>query len=296
MTQQNINTINVQIEAFPALPAIVTQVLSITSDPESSANNLMEAILPDQSMCAAILKVANSAFYGLPREISTIEQAVVILGQEEIKNIVLGKAIFASFPKVKKEHRNQIGLFWEHAYTCALAARVMAPQFNLTASELFIAGLIHDIGKIAMLMAFPNNYPLLHDLNNPSYSSGIDKETSDYGISHDQVGLKLAEQWFLPEQLIMAIGYHHNPQEAPSHNKFPLIVQAADSLSLVYDSLEISAGQDVEKIFNDFLPETVEIWQKCECTWPKDNIGSWFEKLRQHREEEQSIFEMFSTA
>lgn len=296
MTQQYINKINAQVEAFPALPAIVTQVLSITSDPESSANNLMEAILPDQSMCAAILKVANSAFYGLPREIGTIEQAVVILGHEEIKNIVLGKAIFASFPKVKKEHRNQIGLFWEHAYTCGLAARVMAPHFNLVASELFIAGLLHDIGKIAMLMAFPNNYPILHDLTSPSHFSGIEKENSDYGTSHDIVGRQLADRWLLPEQLTMAIGYHHFPEDAPSHNKFPLIIQAADSLSLVYDSLEISAGQDVEKIFSDFLPETAELWQRCDLVWPVDNLGTWFEKLRQIREQEQSIFEMFATA
>lgn len=294
MIQQNISKINAQIDAFPALPSIVTQVLSITSDPESSADHLMKAILPDQSMCAAILKVANSAFYGLPREISTIEQAIVVLGQEEIKNIVLGKAIFASFPKMKKEHRNQIGLFWEHAYTCALAARVMAPQFNLTASELFIAGLIHDIGKIAMLVAFPNNYPLLHDLTIPSYASGIEKEKSDYGISHDTVGKQLAERWLLPDQLVMAIGYHHNPQDAPSHRQFPLIIQAADSLSLLYDSLDITVSQDVEKIFSDFLPETKEVWQKCELTWNNDYVGNWFEKLKYHREEEQSIFDMFS--
>ncbi len=294
MTHQILHRVSAQIDAFPALPSIVSKVLAITADPESSANNLMEAILPDQSMCAAILKVANSAFYGLPREISTIEKAIVVLGQEEIRNIIIGKAIFSSFPKMKEEHRAQIALFWEHAFTCGLAAKIMAPQFGLSSSELFIAGLIHDIGKLAMLMTFPDSYPLLHDLSTQYCSPGTAEEKADFSISHDMVGLQLADRWLLPRQLVMAIGFHHNPQAAPCFRHYPLLIQAADSLALLYDNLDISAGRDVVEIFRNFLPETEEVWQNCDLTWHSDDVGVWFEKLQQLHEEEHSVFEVFS--
>lgn len=293
--ENNINKIATQVDSFPALPSIVTQVLSITADPESSANDLMEAILPDQTMCAAILKVANSAFYGLPREIGTIEKAVVVLGQEEVKNIVIGKAIFASFPKMKQEYRAQIGLFWEHAFTCGLASRIIATQFNMPASEFFIAGLIHDIGKIAMLLAFPNNYDLLHQFSRSPRTFDTDDEKSNFSVSHDRVGHQLAKRWLLPEKLVMAIGFHHSPQDAPHNMRYPLIVQAANMLALLYDSSDISTASDVAKIFTDCLPEIENIWDTCELTWKSENVGLWFEKLRQLREEEQSIFQMFSS-
>ena len=82
-----------QIDSFPALPATVNRVIEITGNPESSANDLMQAILPDQSMCIAILKLANSAFFGRPRKVASIEEAIVVLGFQEIRNIILTQAV-----------------------------------------------------------------------------------------------------------------------------------------------------------------------------------------------------------
>jgi HD-like signal output (HDOD) protein len=100
-----------QIDSLPALPAIVTKVLAITANPESSTDDLIRAILPDQSMCTAILKIANSALFGLPKRVSSMERAMVVLGQEEVKNIVIGKALFTAFPRMGKENRERLGLF-----------------------------------------------------------------------------------------------------------------------------------------------------------------------------------------
>ena len=222
MTHPYLTAINSQINSLPALPAIVTKVMAITANPESSANDLMQAILPDQTMCSTILKVANSAFFGIPRGVSTIERAVVVLGYAEIRNIVIGKAIFSSFPKLSQENKNTISLFWEHAFTCGLAAKIIGDHLHLPPSELFVAGLIHDIGKLVMLMAFPTDYPILQELSNPCNLDNSTEEQSKFAISHDKVGLQLAEKWLLPEQLCMAIGFHHSPQKAPSFKKYPL--------------------------------------------------------------------------
>lgn len=295
MTNRHLNAISNQINSLPALPAIVSKVMAITANPESSANDLMRAILPDQTMCSTILKVANSAFFGIPREVSTMERAVVVLGQEEIKNIVIGKAIFSSFPTLSRDNRNTVSLFWEHAFTCGLAAKIMGEHLHLPPSELFIAGLIHDIGKLAMFMAFPLEYPVLREISNPCNADDTTEELTHFGISHDRVGQQLAERWLLPEQLVMAIGYHHSPEEAPTRKEFPLIVQVADILSLMYCHSDCMESCDIEKIFVDFLPETSMMWEENKLCWEKDNFGKWFDLLKQHRENDQAILSAFSS-
>ena len=294
MTHPFLAAIDKQIHSLPALPAIVSQVIAVTADPESSAKDLMQVILPDQTMCSTILKVANSAFFGIPRGVSTIDRAVVVLGHEEIKNIVIGKAIFSAFPKLTPESQVAISLFWEHAFTCGLIAKIIGEQLRLPASEMFIAGLIHDIGKLAMLMAFPSEYPILRDISNPCNTHDSSAEQAQFAVSHDQVGLQLAKRWLLPEQLAMAIGYHHCPQDAPSHKKYALIVQMADILSLMYCHSEGMERGDVEKIFVDFLPDTSILWIENGLPWKTENFGLWYEMLQQQREKDQEILAAFS--
>ena len=294
MTHPYLAAIDKQIHSLPALPAIVAQVIAVTANPESSAKDLMQVILPDQTMCGTILKVANSAFFGIPRGVSTIERAVVVLGHEEIKNIVIGKAIFSAFPKLNAANKNTISLFWEHAFTCGLIAKIIGEQLRLPASEMFIAGLIHDIGKLAMLMAFPSEYPILRDISNPCNTHDSSAEQAQFAVSHDQVGLQIARRWLLPEQLVMAIGYHHCPQDAPSQKKHPLIVQMADILSLMYCQSDEMERCDVEKIFVDFMPETAALWTENSLVWKTENFGLWYEMLQQQREKDQDILGAFS--
>lgn len=296
MTDHYLNTINARIESFPALPAIVSKVMAVTANPESSINELVNVILPDQSMCATILKVANSAFFGIPREVSSIERAIVVLGQEEIKNIIIGKAIFASFPKMTREANHSIGLFWEHTFTCGLAAKIIGEHLQLSPSELFIAGLIHDIGKLAMFITFPDHYPLLQKIASHPLFDTLSLERKNYSISHEQVGLHLAEKWLLPEQLVAAIGYHHAPQDAGNFSKYPHIIHVADILSLMYGSPEPLRAEDISKMFADFLPETGKLWRKAGLDWHDDNLGIWFEGLKRSRQSDQAILSIFTSS
>ncbi len=296
MTDHYLHSINSRIESFPALPAIVTKIMTVTANPESSANDLIQVILPDQAMCATILKVANSAFFGIPREVSTLERAVVVLGYEEIRNIIIGKAIFASFPKMTRETRHTVGLFWEHTFTCGLAAKIIGEHLHLSPSELFIAGLIHDIGKLAMYLTFPEQYPILQELANHPLFDKIAEERKNFAISHDQVGLQLAKKWLLPDQLVAAIGYHHAPQEAAAYRQYPLIIQVADILSLMYCSPEMLRAEDVSKMFADFLPETGNLWLEIGLDWNDDNLGLWFEGLKRSRQSDQAILSIFASA
>ena len=289
MSKPSIQVIYEQIDSLPPLPATVTRVLTTTSDPESSARDLMQVILPDQTMCGTILKIANSAALGIPKEVKTIERALMVLGFDEIKNIIIGKAIFASFPKLSKDSIQGVGVFWEHAYTCGLMSRIIGEHYRLSPSELFICGLIHDIGKLVMLMAFPTSYPILEEHSLSSHFLAMGSEMEQYGTRHDDVGLELAKRWSLPEQLACAIGYHHKPDAAPAFKEFPMIVQVADILSLMYCCSEITEAKDVENIFDDFLPGTRDLWSKNGLSLQPELLGLWFETLQTTREKDQEL-------
>ena len=294
MIHPNLTVIQTKVDSLPALPSVVNKVMAITADPDCSANDLMRAILPDQSMCAAILKVANSALYGMPRQISTIERAVVLLGHDEIRNIVIGKAIFSAFPRFTKEYRLTVDLFWEHAFTCGLAAKIIGQHIGLSQGETFIAGLIHDIGKLAMLLALPNEYPVLRELSAPAEYGMTCDEESAFGISHDAIGMQLALKWLLPEQLVMAIGFHHEPRKAPAQSLLPLLVQIADIFALLYSNPEMLKAEDIERIFDDFFTDTADLWRESKLDWNPRKLGIWFETLRDVRANDQSILDIFS--
>lgn len=292
MTETKLTAIIRQVDNFPALPATVNKVMTLTGDPESTAQDLMRAILPDQSMCATILKIANSAFFGIPRQVATMEKAVVVLGFNEIRNIVLGKAVFTSFQKLQKQNKESTDLFWEHSFTCGLAAKIIAEHLHYPASELFIAGLIHDIGKLAMLMTFPQDYMLLFELAEPHRFRTVSHEYDQYSTSHDEIGMRILKRWLFPEKLLMATGFHHHPEHAPSDKMFPIIVQLADMLSLMHCSPDRPKSADVVTIFENFIPENKELWQANGLPWQPEQLGEWYLLLQEQRKRDQAILDI----
>lgn len=282
MPQSPINSILQQIDSFPALPATVNRVMAITANPESTANELMRAILPDQALSMAILKLANSAFFGRPREVCSIEEAIVVLGFQEIRTIILTQAIFNSFQKFRNINKQEIDALWGHSLTCGLAAKIIATHTNgYSPSQLFIAGLIHDMGKIAMLMALPHSYcPRKQDFSERLLHSLFPDEEEKFGISHDEVGMRLVNRWLFPEPLCVAIGYHHRSDTAPGDVAFSLIVQMADMLSHSIHSQEVIDGQNFLRLINDFSPQSIQLWGRYNFNWQQHDIDNWLTELR----------------
>lgn len=282
MPQSHLTDILHQINTFPALPLTVTRVLDITSRPESSASDLMEAVLPDQSMCAAILKIANSAFFGRPRQVCSIEEAVVVLGFAEIRHIILTQAIFNSFHQLKGATIQEIEELWQHSLTCAITARIIAAgTSDYKPNELFIAGLIHDIGKLPMIMALPGIYS--PEMNHPGqiHSALFPDEIEKFGISHEQSGLRLLNRWLFPEPLCVAVGYHHSSQNAPTDIAFPLIVQMANILShVIHPNSEKPDGNEILQMIHDFIPEVLPLWRRFDFSWTAVDIDNWLSQLQ----------------
>jgi putative nucleotidyltransferase with HDIG domain len=284
-----------QIDSLPSLPATVSRVLAVTSDPESCGDDLVNAILPDQAMCAAILKVANSAFFGIPREVATMDKAVNVLGFNEVHNIVLGKAVFNSFQKIPPSSKHTVDTFWQHSFYCGLAAKVIAEDLNYPPSELFIAGLIHDIGKLAIFLTRPDEYlNILSQECLGSYVNSHEKEQEQLGLNHSVIGLHLLTRWMFPVQLLTMIGHHHHPEKCDNHKVHTTIIQLSDLLSILVADEE-NQPTDIYPQFTNLLPHGKTLWEQLNLTIDEEKLQQWRQDLLNSIEKDSAILNIFTS-
>jgi len=295
MTTNLSRTILNQIDAFPALPATVSKVMAVTGNPESSAQDLMQAVLPDQAMCMTILKIANSAFFGLPRQVSTIDKAVMVLGFNEIRNIVLGKAVFNSFREVYRNNRELINSFWEHSFLTGLAAKIISEDIKRSPSEAFIAGLIHDIGKLVMLISLDGEYAAMLESSSASSTGSYQQEQELLSIGHDEVGYRLLKRWLFPKSLLETTGYHHNPIESPDEPLLAGVIQAADLLAHLYSSETEGNTADLTSIFDSNIADVKTVFNDYNLGWNNDLFRRWQQELVISSERDRAILTIITT-
>lgn len=284
-----------QVDSLPSLPATVSKVLAVTADPESSVEDLVNVILPDQAMCATILKLANSAFFGMPREVATMDKAVAVLGFNEVLNIVLGKAVFNSFRKINMSNKDAIDAFWTHSFTCGLAAKILATDFKCSPSELFIAGLIHDIGKLALFVARPDDYQQVLELSGTDLLSCKQLELERIGIDHEEVGSYLLTRWMFPTSLLHSVGFHHHPEKCPEFNLYALIVQLGDILSHLSPDHDRTKKSLLLPQVRKILPDCDKLWQKCFIKINEEQLQEWMEALHLSYEKDSAILNIFTS-
>ena len=246
-------------------------------------------------MCAAILKIANSAFFGIPREVATMDKAVNVLGFNEVHNIVLGKAVFNSFRKIPVSGKNIVDAFWQHSFYCGLAAKVIAENIKCPASELFIAGLIHDIGKLAVFMTRPEEYLQIQDQKNArDYLSASRIEQKQLGITHCEIGFQLLTRWMFPEQLIEVVAFHHHPEKCTNSVLYTTIIQISDLLSILVVNEE---EQDAELYpqFTTLLPGGKILWQEQKLSINEEKLQEWRLALLASIEKDSAILNIFTS-
>ncbi len=220
-----------QVNEFPPLPAVVNRILQVTADPESSIDKLARIVEAEVGLSASIIKLANSPFFGLSREVSSIPHALAVLGMEEVRNMVLAKAMFNTFSDFR-DKGERVNSLWTHSFYTALAAKTIGEKMGRDDSGLFVAGLIHDIGKMVIFLAFSAE-SLLKIYGETEKLDDTNQEISFLGLNHEDLGRLLVKSWLFPESLQMAVGYHHSPESAPSHQTYPLVVRLADTLALL---------------------------------------------------------------
>ena len=218
------------ISSIPTLPTVIERLTRLLQNPKTSAEEVGKAITTDQALASKVLKLVNSAFYGFPGRISTITHAIVILGFSTVKNVVLTASIFDAF-RNKGEDMTGFDLedFWLHSIACGAASSSIAKQIGgCEKEECFIAGLIHDLGKLILCQYLPKEFSLAlrHCADNQQLLYESEKKLFD--STHAQIGGYLTERWNLPPNLQNPVKYHHQPSSTHEHYLITAIVHCAD--------------------------------------------------------------------
>jgi HD-like signal output (HDOD) protein len=196
---------------LPTLPPILLRVLETVSDPNSSALDLARIILPDQSLSAAVLRLVNSAAYGFRRRITSVPEAIALVGFAEVRNLSMAATAVRRFGSLPG-HAGAVQL-WRHALASALAADQLqgVSPFRKTSFCAFSAGLLHDIGKLPLGMLYPEAYSDAVAAASAENAPLYEVEPRFLHMDHAAAGGILAEEWNLPAELVVAIRGHHAP-------------------------------------------------------------------------------------
>jgi HD-like signal output (HDOD) protein len=209
----------------------------VINEPDTSVGDVASILSEDPAMSVNILKLTNSAFYGLQREVDSVKHAVMIIGLEAVKNLVLSASVLNMF-RADQSNKEFHEIFWRHSLSTALASRTIARRFQsgkvFNPDPAFSSGLLHDIGKIIVCCFMPGEHKAIQQSmkTNPSLNN-IDAEQTLLGFTHAQIGRELAIHWKLPVRLADAIGFHHNPLEPNDSEDIAFLISLADYVAHV---------------------------------------------------------------
>ena len=223
LIQKNINLLS--------LPQTAIRINSMVSDPNSTASDIGDIISQDPALTARLLRVVNSAFYAFPSQIDTISMAITVLGTRQLRDLVMTTSVINRFRDIPA---NVVDMenFWCHSLTTAIAAKNFANHMKISNSDrLFVAGLLHDIGKLVMYITLPDPSRQVVEIAGEPQIDSDHVEEAIFGFNHAELGAELLRQWKLPESLIEPVAYHHIPTSAKVYQQETAIVHLANVIA-----------------------------------------------------------------
>ncbi len=232
--KQVVDTALAKIGDLATLPEVTIKIIEIVEDAKSTARDLHDVIKNDPALSVKVLKVVNSAFYGLPGQVASVDRAIILLGLSAIKNIAIAASIARLFKGKRISEEFSASDLWRHSVAVAVAARSLAkcsPHPGMT-DEIFVAGLIHDIGTLVERQTYPDEFA---DVINKCHGSDInflECERELIGADHQAFGVGLTTKWKFPRHLRAAVGFHHNPESLSVElRNMATLIQVADIMS-----------------------------------------------------------------
>ncbi len=202
---------------LPAMPNVIASVLEATERENVNTNEIERLISADQAIITKLLKVVNSAYFGLPRQIGSIGQAITILGLHQVRNLVLSigvlNALTSPSPRIVAVQRR----FWQSSFASAAAARIIAQKKGLSAADqemVYVGGLLHDIGRLFLFTLFNLPYQDVLRESNRKAEPLVEVEQRVLGTTHAELGGMLAEKWNFPTPLVELIENHECAEES----------------------------------------------------------------------------------
>lgn len=254
------------VKAVPPFPKVAQRVLAMLDDPSVKAAQLAEVIQYDAAITANILKICNAAIFGLPRKVSSLEEALVVIGTKELKDIVITSSSAKFYKgKVGAGYELEQGDLWRHSVAAAIVAKHLSPYVKGTnASAAFTTGLLHDIGKRFLSSFVSDDFPRIINKVDEQQCSFVEAEKELLGATHAEIGAMILENWEFDKEMVAAVREHH---DADALRKGPLSALIALSNAVVV-SIGIGGGADglATKIQGDGLKKygiTSQIIESC---------------------------------
>lgn len=223
------------IRNLPPIPNVIIRLSQLLDDPMTPTHVIGKIISQDQALTTKILTVANSPLYGLPRKVPSIDFAILVLGFEQIRQIVIALSLIDTFKNENSKYWNR-KTFWVHSFLTALMAKAIANDTGYPKTgEAFTAGLLHDLGISVIQKYFNKEFILINDLVTNESMSFHDAELKVLELTHEEIGKILCDKWNLPLALGESILCHQNPTEAKEYKELASIIHLADYATQVLD-------------------------------------------------------------
>lgn len=235
-----------RIRNLPSVPSLMLEVTRLLDNPKTSATELGKIISQDQAMVAKVLMVANSPLYGIPRKVSTVEFAIVILGFNHIKNIVVALSVMDAFHNGADSNWNR-KKFWSHSLATGVLSKRIASDLGYSKTgEAFTSGLLHDLGISAIQRYFKKEFNEILKIVETEKVRFDVAEKLVLGLTHAEIGQYLIKNWNLPDALGDAVRYHHAPSEAEDSKTLPSIIHLADYMTQKYQQGDFDWDENME--------------------------------------------------
>ncbi len=233
------------VHTLASLPDVLIRINVLIDDPATQIDDLARAILCDPALSARLLRLVNSAYYGLPNRVESIASAINLIGQRVLLDLVFASSAVNLFEGLSPTQVN-MDQFWLHSIVCGTTARLLARRKRLTNGErLFIAGLLHGIGKLVFYSQCPDQYRKALDLVERGECDPVAAEQRIFGFTYAELSAELFKAWRLPDYLRVAVAYHLRPDHAPDYRMEAMIVHVAAQIASVFlqtDTAKLSTG------------------------------------------------------
>ena len=239
-------------------PEIFMRISEVLDNPTTTAADIAEIIEQDPSLTTRMLKVVNSAFYGFPASVQTISKAITILGDREIRLLVMATSVvdkFSSFPNTIISMKE----FWSHSLKTALFAKLLAEHHpkNRQLSSIFISGLLHDIGKLVLYKKAPDLSRSAVLLGKSNNLNDADAEQAVFGFNHADIGGGLLSMWKIPDAIQQTAEYHHQPSLSTTHQLECSLIYLANQLAHI--NLEADPSEAIETLSIDPIWDQINL-------------------------------------
>jgi putative nucleotidyltransferase with HDIG domain len=241
-----------RIHNLPSLPTVVMEFLARMGQEDLNIDALAQKIAQDQALTAKTLRLANSSFYGMARQVASIQEAIAVLGFRTVRSLATTAALLGTFAG-STHTRFNVTPFWRHAIAAAVCARELAVHLNIDPEYAYTAGLLHDIGRLVLVTQFQPNYEATMTYRAQHDCRLVDAEHAVLGLDHAQVGYLLMRHWKFPEAMQQAVASHHAAL-VQSMPPMSLVILAADAIA---HALDLSMDPD------DLVPPVpVGLWKQ----------------------------------